>query len=403
MQTTSKQNLFVKYSREDTAVEGIYQNSNEVGVVSSHYYYFWNQEIISNKNVIAGYLFGQNVMGHLPQIVGFRPNMARQGVFFVDFDKIPDHFLTSEHGASLTSLERDNFCETIRLLANHKNKVRGHKTFAYFTSRSGMPKLAFKVTFDNPVDKSNSKHAFDAVKEFIQETFDIHAEGLDLSITAITRSFISDQDSLDVLTDGLSSLSPVELEVCEPFEKQVKEFFVHEGDLPKRLAPYIKNGSDEKIARILVRCWNLETEFDLPQIKLAKEAKTSQRAVSQFLSRLKLAGLLIEVDSSYFSGIKAKTYRAAGVLLSAILSIKKKTFGFVKEKAKEIRDALMMKLPKSGEWDSWLFKFTKTFYQKEELEESLSKLEGIRLKGRYKKALHQFRCVEKYRKTLSIS
>lgn len=88
--------------------------------------------------------------------------------------------------------------------------------------------------------------------------------------------------------------------------------------LPEELQLWAKTQDRRQLLQILTACWGLLQGFNLPLAKLADQLGVTAMTVSRFLKELKTIGVIDCVDHSYEWGIKAKTYKAKGVLYKAI-------------------------------------------------------------------------------------
>lgn len=320
-----------------------------------------------------------------PELTGFYDNLYP---LIVDFDSLPEEFEKYPTHEALSLFETS--------IRNYMKMYYSNLSYKIIRSYRGYPKIVFHVRFENEIDKTNRDSTHNEMIETVKDIFPDWIDSIDFSWTAMTRTYICSLVDLNELKTIDQSKTNIEI-FNEPQREIKTDYYKHEGDIPKELQHLISKESEERLMRIIIRCWKLSEEFDLPQKKLAKEADTSQRIVSQFLSKLKKKGLLKIVNSSYIVGVKAKTYKAVGILLKVIQNIKNKIIGKVSEKIIEKRELLKNFLPEAGQWDDWLFKFVRTFYSKKELEEQINHIKGIEHKGRKRKAISLFGRIENWR------
>lgn len=88
--------------------------------------------------------------------------------------------------------------------------------------------------------------------------------------------------------------------------------------LAPELRLWAKTDDRVQLLQILTACWGLLENFNLPLAKLADQLGVTPMTVSRFLKELKTLDVIECIDHTYKWGVKAKTYRAKGVLYKAI-------------------------------------------------------------------------------------
>jgi len=88
--------------------------------------------------------------------------------------------------------------------------------------------------------------------------------------------------------------------------------------LPPELQLWARTEDRRQLLQILTACWGLLQGFNLPLAKLADQLGVTAMTVCRFLKELKTLQVIDCVDHSYEWGVKAKTYKAKGVLYKAI-------------------------------------------------------------------------------------
>jgi len=88
--------------------------------------------------------------------------------------------------------------------------------------------------------------------------------------------------------------------------------------LAPELRLWAKTEERVQLLQILTACWGLLQSFNLPLEKIAVQLGVSPMSVSRMLKELKALKVIECIDHSYQWGVKAKTYKAHGVLYKAI-------------------------------------------------------------------------------------
>lgn len=143
-----------------------------------------------------------------------------------------------------------------------------------------------------------------------------------------TRCYVN-QTLVNELGDWLSS-NPPTVKVGSPMGQEEsrtilntvsKTVTYYQSDL-SQLAPelrlWAKTEDRIQLLQILTACWGLLESFNLPLEKIALQLNVSAMTVSRMLKELKTLGVIECIDHSYQWGVKAKTYKAHGVLYKSI-------------------------------------------------------------------------------------
>jgi len=145
-----------------------------------------------------------------------------------------------------------------------------------------------------------------------------------------TRCYVN-QTLVNELSDWLSSAPPAvsvkggsdqrgeeSRTILNTVSKTVTYYQSSLDQLAPELRLWAKTGERVELLRILTACWGLLQSFNLPLEKIALQLGVSAMTVSRMLKELKALKVIECVDHSYEWGVKAKTYKAHGVLYKAI-------------------------------------------------------------------------------------
>lgn len=145
-----------------------------------------------------------------------------------------------------------------------------------------------------------------------------------------TRVYVNER-LVNELSDWLSSAPPAvsvqrgpagEQEEGRTILNTVSKTVTYYESSLDQLAPelrlWAKTDDRVHLLRILTACWGLLESFNLPLEKIALQLGVSPMTVSRMLKELKALKVIECTDHSYQWGVKAKTYKAHGVLYKAI-------------------------------------------------------------------------------------
>lgn len=272
---------------------------------------------ISGRSYIHIKLFSES---YLPKL---------QHAIFLDIDKIPEAYAARFRCRSTKTRENQKWSQLASELRDRFADV-GH----VFRTRSGGIKVVFVVEVCFP-QRRLQQHS---VERFLRWIAHDLIDGADLSSTGLFTSFII-RPEIERFREALPRLTPQKIDQTGLRLLSSQEFFdpVRIGDrtdrcfksvrtLPKEFENLHLTCNAKKILRCLCALPELTRRkgYDLPQPILANSAGIDQSSVSRLLRQFQKKGWLKKVDSSFRPGVKAKTYRATGLLEFTILLLEVK-------------------------------------------------------------------------------
>lgn len=160
----------------------------------------------------------------------------------------------------------------------------------------------------------------DAIEGFLKELLPESLHFFDKA--GATRVYVNER-LVSELHDWLRSSPPaLRVEESRTILNTVKKTRTYYQSGLDQLAPelrlWAKTEDRVQLLQILTACWGLLESFNLPLEKLGEQLGVSAMTVSRMLKELKTLQVIDCIDHSYQWGVKAKTYKAKGVLYKAI-------------------------------------------------------------------------------------
>lgn len=247
-----------------------------------------------------------------------------QHVIFLDIDSIPAVYSDKDKREE-APLRIASKWDQVAVDLRARFAGKGH----VFTSRSGRLKVAFVVEVLYPQQRLPKKVATEFLKWIAEDLLD----GADRGKSGLFTSFIIESE-IEAFRAAISTLTPIKIDLTGWPLLSSEDFFNPQriGDKTDRcftplkaLPPEFEGVCLTWNARKLLRCLCAlpglvrREGYDLPQDILANSTGIDQSSVSRLLRQFQKRGLIRRLDSSFRPGVKAKTYRARGLLKMAIL------------------------------------------------------------------------------------
>ena len=210
--------------------------------------------------------------------------------------------------------------------------VARYQNCILFKSVSGNLKLGFLV-------ESNIRPTRTQAAEYLRKQLPTDMHWFDQA--GLNRCFVNNLN-FDALKSALKLATAEPINFTEPQDPKRKKLNSHaervadkqltfvsgpktyrlyeasEAFLSDELALWARTPHRLHLLKILTACWNLKSNFNLPQDNLAAQIGCSVMQVSIMLKELRNLKVLTITDKTFLQGKKAQTYKAGGVLLYAI-------------------------------------------------------------------------------------
>ena len=205
-------------------------------------------------------------------------------------------------------------------LGRLRNALEYSLPYALITNSVSGNVKAF-IVLDRPIQTDN-------IEAFLRELLPESLHFFDRA--GATRCYVN-RELVNELSDWLLSAPPAvtvsagsaqEQEEGRTILNTVSKTVTYYQSSLDQLAPelrlWAKTPDRAQLLQILTACWGLLEAFNLPLEKLALQLGVSPMTVSRMIKELKTLGVIDCIDHSYQWGVKAKTYKAHGVLYKAI-------------------------------------------------------------------------------------
>lgn len=236
-----------------------------------------------------------------------------------------------------------------QVVAAELQKRIGNSGVVFQSAKGHYPKILLAIEYDSPVRRPYIEDVKALITHLLPEY--VAAGCIDFQPTALSTTYIEWKHK-DVIRQKLQNCVPIRVIKTSKdisFESQTEKMvapatfkYYIASDIPKELKKKRYSKSYIKFLMALCAMPHLARDgFAISQVALARTVGVKQTTISKYMQRAK-EDLLDVVDDEYIPNVKAKKYKAKGVLLK-----------FLKEKIKDSRKRKSGKLPKAIKDGAW--------------------------------------------------